>query len=81
MYANMSDVARLRWQIIQEMEAMRQVFDGYAAGSARHEFIHARMQNINGYQEHLAEYIGKNDAATTVCELYISTVGELTRRS
>jgi hypothetical protein len=76
MYANMSDVARLRCQIIQEMEAMSQVFDGFAEGSARHEFIHTRMQNINGHQERLAKHIGENDAATTVCELYINTVGK-----
>ncbi len=81
MYANISDVARLRYQIVQEMEAMRQVFEGFADGSTRHEFIHARMQNINDHQESLAEHIGKNDAATTVCELYISTVGKLARRS
>ena len=74
MYSNMSDIARLRCQIIQEMEAMRQAFDGFAAGSARHDFIRARMQKINDHQERLAEHIGKNDAATTVCELYISTV-------
>jgi hypothetical protein len=73
-YANMSDIARLRRQIVQEMEAMRQVFDGFATGSARHEFIHARMQNINGHQEHLAKHVGENDAAIIVCELYISTV-------
>jgi hypothetical protein len=56
------------------MEAMRQVFEGFALGSSRHEFIHARMQNINDHQERLAEHIGKNDAATIVCELYITTV-------
>ena len=77
MSANMSDVARLRCQIVEEMEAMRQVFEGFAAGSARHEFIHTRMQNINGHQERLAEHIGENDAANTVCELYISTVASL----
>jgi hypothetical protein len=77
MYANMSDVARLRCQIIQEMEAMRQVFEGFVAGNARHEFIHARMQNIHGHQERLAEHIGKDDAVTTVCELYIRTISTM----
>jgi len=73
-YENMSDIARLRCQIIQEMEAMRHGFHGFAVGSARHEFIHARMQRIYDHQEHLAKHIGKSAAATTVCELYISTV-------
>lgn len=73
-YENMSDIAQLRHQIIQEMEAMRHVFHGFASGSARHEFIHARMQRIHAHQEHLAQHIGENAAVTTVCELYISTV-------
>ena len=73
-YKDMSDIAQLRCQIIQEMEAMRHVFDGFAVGSARHEFIHARMQRIYDHQQHLAKHIGKNAAAITVCELYISTV-------
>jgi len=70
----MSDIARLRRQIIQEMEAMHHGFAGFAVGIARHEFIHARMQRIYDHQEHLAEHIGKSAAATTVCELYIRTV-------
>lgn len=73
-YDNMSDIAQVRHQIIQEMEAMRHVFSGFATGSARHEFIHARMQRIHAHQEHLAQHIGENAAATAVCELYISTV-------
>jgi hypothetical protein len=73
-YKDMSDIARLRCQIVQEMEAMRHVFDGCAVGIARHEFIHARMQRIYDHQQHLAKHIGKSAAATTVCELYISTV-------
>lgn len=77
----MSDIAQLRRQIIQEMEALRLVFDGFAMGSARHEFIHARMQNINGHQVGLAKHVGENDAATIVCELYISTVEKSQRRS
>lgn len=77
----MSDIAQLRRQIIQEMEAMRQVFDGFAMGSACYEFIHARMQNINDHQERLAKHVGKNDAATIVCELYISTVEKSQHRN
>lgn len=74
MYRNGSDVARLRCQIVEEMEAMRQVFEGFVVGVARHEFIRTRMQNINHHQETLARHIGKSDAATVVCELYINTV-------
>ena len=69
-YENMSDIAQVRHQIIQEMEAMRHVFSGFATGSARHEFIHARMQRIHAHQEHLAQHIGENAAAMAVCDLY-----------
>jgi len=74
MYADMSDIARLRRQIIQEMEAMQQVFQGFAVGVARHDFIQARVRNINEHQQHLEEYMDKSDAATMVCELYIDNV-------
>jgi hypothetical protein len=81
MYGNMSDVARLRCQIIAEMEAMRQGFEGFASGNARHEFIRARMQTINDHQESLAQHIGENDAAVVVCELYIDTVEKPVRKT
>lgn len=80
MHGNMSDVARLRSQIIEEMEAMRQGFEGFASGSARHEFIRARMRTITDHQESLAQHIGVNDAAIVVCELYIDTVEKPVRK-
>lgn len=67
----MSEVARLRQQIEQEIESMRMDFTGYAAGGARHDFIRAKMERVGGHQEKLAENIGEKQAAMAVCEIYI----------
>lgn len=69
-----SEVARLRQQIAEEIEAMQRGFKGYASGTARHEFIHARMEQIGGHQDALAAFVGQDDAVTLVCELYMSKV-------
>jgi hypothetical protein len=70
-----SDVARLRQQITDEIESMQRGFSGFAAGVARHDFIKARMEQIGDHQDELAEYLGDNDAAHVVCELYIHLMG------
>lgn len=69
-----SEVARIRQQITDELEAMQNGFSGFATGTARHDFIHARMEQIGNRQEELAEYVGEQDAINMVCELYISKV-------
>lgn len=72
-----SEVARLRQQIAEELEAMQRGFKEFAAGVARHDFIRAHMEQIGDHQEELAGYIGQNDAAHIVCKLYIDTVTKL----
>jgi hypothetical protein len=74
MYMDVSDVARVRRQIVEEMEAMERGFHGVASGTARHDFIQARMRNIETQQKDLEKLVGKNDAVTIVCELYMNTV-------
>jgi hypothetical protein len=74
MQTDRSAIARLRRQIVEEMEAMQRGFQGFAAGTARHDFIQARMRNINDHQQRLAEHVGSGDAVTIVCELYMSMV-------
>ncbi len=75
-----SDIARLRRQIIEEMESMQQGLTGFAAGVARHDFIQARMRCIGDHQERLAEHVGTGDAVTIVCELYMSIVQVSSRK-
>ncbi len=69
-----STVTELRRQIAEELEAMQRGFSAYAAGVARHDFIRARMEQVGDRQEELSTYIGPDDAAHIVCELYINKV-------
>lgn len=66
-----SEVALLRQQIELEMEALRNGFSGIAVGTARHAFIHARMQRIGSCQDRLAQQIGDAPANHIVCQLYV----------
>ncbi len=77
---SVSEVARLREQIAAEIEAMHRGFKSFAVGTARHEFIRARMERIGGHQDQLAEHLGPKDAATFVCELYITTTNATTNK-
>ncbi|HLZ58531.1 MAG TPA: hypothetical protein VKR06_16455 [Ktedonosporobacter sp.] len=69
-----SEVARLRQQIELEMEAMQRGMSGIAQGTARHDFIHARMERIGVCQEGLARQVGPSAASHIVCQLYMQTM-------
>lgn len=69
-----SEVARLRRQIEQELVAMQLGMSGFAAGTARHEFIRVRMENIDDYRDKLAEHVGDVDATQFVCKTYVEIV-------
>ncbi|GCE23291.1 hypothetical protein [Dictyobacter kobayashii] len=72
----MSEIAQLRQQIELELVAMRRGLSGLSCGSARHAFIHARMDRIGEWQDSLAHHLGENDATMVVCELYIQAMEE-----
>ncbi len=59
---NQSAVARLREQIEREYAAAWAGLAGLAMGSARHDFIQARMANAQQYGEQLIERIGAQAA-------------------
>ena len=58
MHMDVSDIARVRRQIVEEMEAMERGFRSFASGTARH----------------LEKLVGKSNAVNMVCELYMNTV-------
>jgi hypothetical protein len=66
-----SEVAQLRHQIELELEAMQRAMTGFAAGTARHEFIRRRMDQLGNYQDKLAEHVGESVANQVVCSLYV----------
>lgn len=69
-----SEIARLRQQIELEMDAMRYAFSGFALGTARHAFIHKKLERIGACQDSLAHHIGENAAHQFVCSLYVRTM-------
>lgn len=71
---NKSEIAQIRQRIEEELEAMRLGMNGIAAGTARHAFIHARMEHIGACQERLADHIGQSAAQNLVCHLYVKAM-------
>jgi hypothetical protein len=67
---NSSEVAHLREQVELEYESMMRGLNGFAEGSAIHEFISARMARVEGYHDELAREIGEDEATQIICELY-----------
>ncbi len=46
-----SEIARLLQQIDLEYSAAREALTGLACGTARHDFITARMERLSSYHE------------------------------
>ncbi len=67
---NVSEVARLRERVKLEYEAMMRGLNGFAEGTAMHEFISARMARVGNYHEELVKEIGEDEATRIICELY-----------
>ena len=65
---NPSEVARLLQRIQQEYDAAQNALTGLAQGSARHEFITAKMENMGHYHEQLAQHVGSQHAAMLVAQ-------------
>ena len=70
-----SDVARLLRQIDLEYEAAKQGLTGLAFGTARHDFINARMEQVAVYQEQLATCVGEAEATRLVYDHYVNHIG------
>ena len=75
---NHSEVAQLRQQIEIELTSMRYGLSGFASGTARHTFIHTRMERVGACQDMLAQHLGEHAATQMVCQMYMhSTEPEL----
>lgn len=64
------EVEELCQKIVAEYEAMKCGPTGLALGISKHAFIDARLKRVDSYHKQLAEYIGDQEATTTICELY-----------
>jgi N-methylhydantoinase A/oxoprolinase/acetone carboxylase beta subunit len=65
---NKSEVARLMRQIEQEYEAAQRGLYGFAAGTGKHEFINARVENIGRYHEKLKTLVGEQEAVKALAQ-------------
>ena len=71
---NKSAVARLLKQIDLEFEAAQFGMSGLAEGTARHDFINARMNQVGVLETQLATHIGKDEANRLICEHYVEII-------
>jgi hypothetical protein len=65
---NQSDVARLLAQIDAEYRSAELGLSGFAQGSAKHEFITARMEGMGRVHEELEKLVGKEQADKLIAE-------------
>lgn len=63
--SNQSEVARIRRQIEEEYEAMQRVYSEVSITS-RHDFIVARMENVDQHRQQLVPLIGDDEAMALV---------------
>lgn len=65
-----SEVALLRQQIIMEYEAAQRGLCGLSLGTARHDFITTRMENIAVCHTVLQGLIGEDEATKFLAEVF-----------
>jgi hypothetical protein len=61
-----SEIARLREQIIREHEAASWALTGLSVGTAKHWFISRRMDRIGTHQQRLSTLIGEKASLALV---------------
>ena len=65
---NQSEVARLRQRIAEEYEAAMRGLTGLAYGTATHEFITKRMEQMGTCHETLKQLVGEQEATRMLAE-------------
>ena len=70
-----SEVARLVQQIEAEYEAVERGLTGLSCGTARHDFINARMDQVATCHEQLAAHVGEEEATRLIYDHYVNHIG------
>jgi hypothetical protein len=70
-----SEVARLMQRIQQEYEAAQRALNDTAYGTARHDFISRRLENVGSCQQALQAMVGEQEGARLTATA-IEQVGE-----
>lgn len=71
-----SEVARLRLQIQAEYEAAEQGLIGLSSGTARHDFITRKMENVAGLHQELIALVGEHEATAIVAHTVWSSTDQ-----
>jgi hypothetical protein len=61
-----SEITRLLHQIAQEYQASKQGLEGLTSGSARHDFMSKKAENIGKCHEELVKIVGPEQAIAIV---------------
>ena len=69
-----TQVARIREEIEEQCEAMRQGLSELIDDAVRRNFIKSQAELITVSMEHLAEYVGQPEAIRFVVEAYMRVV-------
>ena len=65
---NHSEIARLQQRIAEEYEAAMRGLSGLAAGTATHEFITKRMEQMGACHETLKQLVGEQEATRMLAQ-------------
>jgi hypothetical protein len=76
-----SSIAQLLQQIDQEYRAAQLGLTGLASGTARHDFITARTENLGVMHEQLIELVGPEKAIALVANTIWSSVDQKTAQN
>lgn len=68
MSQNMSEIARIKQQIVEEYEAGKRGLEGLAEGSARHQFITQQTENMSRCHTRLIALVGQEQAGKILAE-------------
>ena len=63
-----TELRRLLRQIDEEYEAAYSGMHGFSSGTARHAFINAKMERIDGYQKELISLVGDDEARRLILQ-------------
>jgi hypothetical protein len=71
-----SEVANLLRQIDQEYQASKRGLEGFASGTARHDFISARTESIGKHHEQLVELVGPEQAISMIASTIWTSIDQ-----
>jgi hypothetical protein len=63
-----SEIVQILHQINQEYRASKRGLEGLSSGSARHDFITRKTENIGRHHEDLIQLVGPEKAITLIAE-------------